>query len=103
MESTDLRPGARWVNEILGLIRASDFLIADVTRKNPNVFFELGVAHGLGKPFLLLLSAEAGETGIPSDLTGYQFIFYDPSDLSGLAIRLGRVVESVASRAGERQ
>ena len=94
-----LRPGARWVDEMYGLIRSSDFLIADVSRKNPNVYFELGLAHGLGKPFVLLLSVEAGETGIPSDLMGYQYISYDPSNLSTLSSRLARVVESVALRA----
>ena len=95
----DLRPGARLVDEVFSLIRISDFLIADVSRKNPNVLFELGVAHGLGKPFVLLLSAETNATGIPSDLMGYQYISYEPSDFSGLSARLSRVIESVASRA----
>jgi len=63
-----LTRGARWVDEMVALLRASDFLIADVSRKNPNVFFELGVAEGLGKPFVLLLNAEADASDIPSDL-----------------------------------
>jgi len=94
----NFRPGALWVDELLGMLRASDFLIADVSRKNPNVIFELGVAHGLGKPFVLLLSSDADAATLPSDLTGYQTLSYDQSNLSGLATRLARVVESVATR-----
>jgi hypothetical protein len=94
-----LTPGARWVDKMFALLRASDFLIADVSRKNPNVFFELGVAEGLGKPFVLLLSAEADASGLPSDLTGYQYITYEPNNLTDFASRLRRVVEAVASRA----
>jgi nucleoside 2-deoxyribosyltransferase len=94
-----LTPGAQWVDEIFGLLRASDFLIADVSRKNPNVLFELGVAHGLGKPFVLLLDVSADVSALPSDLMGYQYISYDPANLSPLVTRLGRVVESVVARA----
>ena len=45
-EDQAFRAGARWVDEMFGLLRDSDFLIADVSRKNPNVLFELGVADG---------------------------------------------------------
>lgn len=99
LEEKNLSPGARWLDQVFGLLRATDFVIADVSRKNPNVLFELGVAHGLGKPLILLLSVETDATGIPSDLMGYQYISYDSSNLSALMTRLGRVVESVASRA----
>ena len=95
----NLSPRAVLLDQIFNLLRESAFLIADISRKAPNVFFELGLACGLGKPFILLLSEEGATTGIPSDLMGYQYISYDPSDLSNLATRLGRVVHSVASRA----
>lgn len=98
----EVRPGALWVDELLAMLRSSDFLIADVSRKNPNVIFELGVAHGLGKPFVMLLSTDADAAGIPSDLSGYQYLSYDPSNLSNLAIRLARMVESVAARVEQR-
>lgn len=71
-----IQAGALWVDGILTSLRASDFLIADVTGRNPNVLFELGIAHGLGKPFLLVVSDQS-DSDMPSDLLGYQFIAYD--------------------------
>jgi hypothetical protein len=88
--------GARWVDEIYGLLRSCDFVIADITRQNPSVLFELGVAHGLGKPFILLINEAADSSGIPSFLSGYQFLTYDAANLSGLVSRLGRVVQSLS-------
>ena len=35
-------------------IDTADLLIADLTDLNPNVFYELGIAHGLGIPTVLL-------------------------------------------------
>ena len=35
-------------------INAADFIIADLTGRNPNVFYELGIAHTIGKPVVLL-------------------------------------------------
>jgi predicted nucleotide-binding protein len=94
----ELTAGARWVDEMVSLLRRADFVIADVSRKNPNVLFELGVAHGLDKPFILLLGADAGTAGLPSDLMGFQMLVYDPADLSPLAARLARMVQSAAVR-----
>jgi nucleoside 2-deoxyribosyltransferase len=46
-------------------IRMADLVVADVTTYNPNVFYELGVAHAHGKWTLLL--REAGVTSmVPS-------------------------------------
>jgi hypothetical protein len=35
-------------------LNESAFIIADLTGRNPNVFYELGIAHTLGKPVILL-------------------------------------------------
>ena len=95
---SELGPGALWVDHLSALLRSVDFVIADVSRKNPNVLFELGVAHGLGKPIVLLLNAEGGAATLPSDLMGFQALVYDPADLGPLATRLDRTVPLVASR-----
>jgi Predicted nucleotide-binding protein containing TIR-like domain/Nucleoside 2-deoxyribosyltransferase len=99
---SELEAGALWVDQVVALLRTCDFVIADLSRKNPNVLFELGVAHGLGKPFIMLLSAEAGAADLPSDLMGYQYLTYDPSDFGPLAVRLGRTVQSASRTARSR-
>jgi hypothetical protein len=90
--------GARWVDEIYGLLRSCDFVIADITRQNPSVLFELGVAHGLGKRIILVIS-EPDSPDIPSFLSGYQFFTYDPKNLSAFVARLSRFVQAL-SRTG---
>ena len=92
--------GALWVDGVLASLREADFIIADVTNRNPNVLFELGIAHGLGKPFVLLVSANS-EGDMPSDLLGYQYITYDPYEEITLSKKLNRFVGHVASRLEE--
>jgi hypothetical protein len=95
----EIRTGAVWVDEVLRLIRASDAVIADLTRLNPNVMFELGMAHGLGKPLVLLLS-ETTNSSLPSDLVGNQYLTYAPENLSAFSDRLSRKVRQLAQRRG---
>ena len=42
---------------------------------NANVFYELGFAHALDKPTILL--ANRGDTELPFDVSSYRVIFYD--------------------------
>jgi hypothetical protein len=92
-----IQAGAVWVDEVWRLVRKSDAVIADVTQADPNVLFELGMAHGLGKPLMLLLDNTAS-TNLPSDLVGYQVITYSPEDLPAFTARLGRTVRRIAAR-----
>lgn len=79
----EIQVGARWANAITDAIQKADLVVADVSDRNPNVMYELGYAHALRKPTLLLLSTEsAGE--LPVDLAGYQMLTYDPKQLGGL-------------------
>lgn len=58
-----------------GIIDAK-IIIAEVTPINQNVFYELGYAHALGKPTILL--AERGKE-LPFDISGYRCLFYENS------------------------
>jgi hypothetical protein len=49
-------------------------IIAEITPANQNVFYELGYAHALGKPTILL--AERGKQ-LPFDISGYRVLFYE--------------------------
>ena len=52
------RKAAKAITDILDdiwqAINAADFVIADITGRNPNVLYELGLAHALAKPVLIL-------------------------------------------------
>lgn len=62
------------VNDIWAYTKAAKLLVADLSGKNPNVFYELGLAHALGKPAILV--AESMED-IPFDLRALRVIVYD--------------------------
>jgi nucleoside 2-deoxyribosyltransferase len=61
------------LEDIWQSINAADFVIADITGRNPNVLYELGIAHALAKP-VLILSREAAD--IPIDLATRRVILY---------------------------
>jgi hypothetical protein len=56
-----------------GIVDAT-VVVAEITPTNQNVFYELGYAHALGKPTILL--AERGKQ-LPFDISGYRVLFYD--------------------------
>jgi len=58
-------------------IRQAKILVAELTSKNPNVFYELGLAHALEKPVLLVSS---NQEDVPFDLRHIRAILYDQAD-----------------------
>jgi hypothetical protein len=58
-------------------IHAADILVAELTSKNPNVFYELGLAHALEKPVVLVSS---NQEDVPFDLRHIRVILYDQTD-----------------------
>ena len=57
------------LRDIVTGIDAADLVVADLTELNPNVFYELGIAHGLGIPTVLLTQSI---DDVPFDLRGYR-------------------------------
>lgn len=64
------------LQDIVKDIAESSFVVAEVSPANPNVFYELGYAHALKKPTVLLV--KRGEK-LPFDIAGYRVIFYEDS------------------------
>jgi len=54
-------------------INESSLIIADLTGMNPNVLYELGIGHTLGKPIIIL--TQSGKD-LPTDLKGHEYIEY---------------------------
>lgn len=68
------------LNKILTEILKSRYIIADLTRYNPNVFYELGIAHSFKDAQNILLLKQK-ESKIPFDLTHLTYIEYTPDNL----------------------
>lgn len=62
------------LERIYNQITKADIVIADLSEKNPNVFYETGYAHALGKKVILLTQ---NSNDIPFDLKHYPHIIYD--------------------------
>ena len=67
------RPG-NIVNDIWTYTKEATVLLADLTNKNPNVFYELGLAHAITKPAVLIT---ASMDDVPFDLRSLRVIDYD--------------------------
>jgi hypothetical protein len=72
-EDSLYRPTAG-VADIWNGIRKSKLLVAELTGRNPNVLYALGLAHAISKPAILL--SESMED-IPSDLRAVRVLLYD--------------------------
>ncbi len=66
-----------FVCKICKAMQESHVVVADITGGNPNVFFELGMAVGLGKPAILIHDEKVTEGRVPSDLLAWEYIPYD--------------------------
>jgi hypothetical protein len=64
------------IEDINRAIRESKVVIADISPLNANVFYEVGFAHALNKPTILL--AEKG-TKLPFDVSSFRTLFYENS------------------------
>ena len=61
-------------NDIWDYTQRAKILLADLTGKNANVFYELGLAHAAGKPVILVTGSI---DDVPFDLRALRVIEYD--------------------------
>jgi hypothetical protein len=64
------------IDDILAAIENAKIIIADLTGQNANVFYEVGIAHAVKKPVLLM--AQSVED-VPFDLRHRRVLVYDYS------------------------
>jgi hypothetical protein len=60
--------------DVWDAICGSSAIIADCTSRNPNVFYEIGVAHTIGKPVILTTQ---DSNDVPFDLRHLRYIEYE--------------------------
>jgi SIR2-like domain/Domain of unknown function (DUF4145) len=69
------------MEQIRSAIQQSRICIADLTGRNPNVLYELGIAQAIGKPTVLMTQ---DISDVPFDVAHYRMITYDPKDIKNL-------------------
>lgn len=89
------------MEDIWTYICKSKFVVADISHKNPNVFYELGICHSIGKEVIILCDQEslkedyAGK--LPFDVTTKRMIIYSDKGVGvkDFEQKLGRHIESI--------
>lgn len=61
------------IQDVVSLIDKSRVIIGDCTNRNPNVFYEIGIAHTLGREVILITQ---NESDVPFDLRHLRYIKY---------------------------
>jgi hypothetical protein len=90
----DIFATGKIVDQVWSGIAAAKVLVAELTGRNPNVFYELGLAHALEKPVVLVSS---NQEDVPFDLQHIRVIYYDMRDPFWGDKLIAKVAENVLS------
>ncbi len=85
------------IQDVVSLIDRSAIVICDCTGRNPNVFYEIGIAHTLGREVILITQSEAD---IPFDLRHLRYVSYlnNGEGMEQLSERLSTRLADLASQ-----
>lgn len=62
------------MSDIWKSLRSTRIVIAELSGRNTNVFYEVGVAHALGKPVIIITR---DQQDVPFDLKALRYLYYD--------------------------
>lgn len=65
------------IQDIWTHIRNARVVLAELSGRNPNVMYEVGLAHAIGKPIIILTR---NEDDIPFDLRSLRYVYYEVSN-----------------------
>lgn len=85
------------IEDIWKHINEASIIIAELTGRNPNVFYEIGIAHTIGKE-VILLTQDIND--IPFDLRHLRCIVYEytPKGISSLEVNLTSTINNIITR-----
>lgn len=79
-------------SQVIQHVVNDDLVIADLTERNPNVFYELAIRHAISKPLVQIM--KKGEQ-IPFDVAATRTIFVDHRDLDSVAEAKTKIVDQI--------
>ena len=87
------RPGSITRDIVEGILDA-DVIIADLTSRNPNVFYELGIAHSVGNKTIMTAQVLSD---VPFDIANYRVLLYEQTIKGSkkLAVELERAIQEL--------
>jgi len=89
----------RIIDDIWNYIRKCRFVLAELTDKNPNVLYEIGLAHAIGKPVIIITR---NSDDVPFDLKALRYLYYNVNDpFWGSNLKLG--IQNLAKKIIENQ
>ena len=91
---TEIFGTGKIMDQVWSGINGARVLVAELTSRNANVFYELGLAHALRKPVVLVSSNEAD---VPFDLHHIRVIYYDVNDPFWGEKLIAKVAENILS------
>jgi hypothetical protein len=77
LRADDIWENSTFIQDIFDLIFCSRIVIVDFSERNPNVMYETGIAHTLGK---VVIPITQSINDIPSDLGHHRALKYLPND-----------------------
>jgi hypothetical protein len=90
----DIFATGKIMDQVWAGINGAKVLVAELTSRNPNVFYELGIAHALRKPVVLVSS---NEDDVPFDVRHIRVIYYDVNDPFWGEKLVNKVAENIVS------
>ncbi|MDO8632167.1 MAG: hypothetical protein Q7R41_16915, partial [Phycisphaerales bacterium] len=81
-------------SQVIQRVVSDPLVVADLTERNPNVFYELAIRHAIRKPFVQLI--KKGER-IPFDVAGARTIQVDHSDLDSVERAKIEIIKQIKS------
>ena len=91
---TDIFATGKIIDQIWTGLKRARVLVAELTGRNPNVLYELGLAHALHKPVVLISSNEAD---VPFDVRHVRVIYYELTDPFWGEKLIAKVAENIVS------
>lgn len=92
---TNVVAGSSLTLDIVHQIQNADLVICNISKYNPNAMYELGLAHAMSKPSIILVD---NETTVNFDVASLRYITYDPKSLpESLIHHLAKVLTLVVA------